>query len=657
MNAPRKRQKVASACERCRKRKLGCDRERPCQLCVRAGAECVSRDPGSQNPAPSSSKRAAADTEHAPPSTGLGNNAGARSSGGDLLLPESSIVDLTALVLSKMSLDSSPSQDTSALPGGNKILDWQPPRRRHWRQIVGLQLPNDATLSQFVDKFFVSVDWFMMLLEESLFRERYSLLLESSHVVHHEENYLWLTMIVVALGAHYSSLSEAPGQSQADLKKLATDIMGQIEAKFLELMGCATLEAVQISVLLGSFLLFNGRPNIGLAISAAGVKIAQVINLHRESLWRDCSAVEREARRRTWWTLEVFDKYFAIAFGRPCIVDDTDCNVGMISQVGPAHSNTSVDGNLPFHNCKFRLYRIMGQFLGRRRQMDQKSTVQSIHEELTHWRNQLPNRLRIESYRDMPPGQELPIPQMQAIALQLTYDNLQIVLHRTVAFGQGSKVQNTPEGLFSLRHLMKAALRTSDLHAFPNSLHAMRRTHASMHIGITLFTAGIVLCIAALSQPLSDTSQKAKSGVMHIIRACKDSADPQNVGSRQSIAVLERLVTVVLQHENQLITGSAAVADPSDTGETQTAPVVGQSMSEIESAPTDLTQSHHGVGASQNEFGLDIATTMPGAEPTQGATLDGLDWDGSLSVLMDSGLADASQMWLWQEEEEFSFPP
>ncbi|KAM3565281.1 hypothetical protein ARSEF4850_001463 [Beauveria asiatica] len=515
MIAPRKRQKVASACERCRKRKLGCDRERPCQLCVRAGAECVSRDPASQNPAPSSSKRAATDTEPAPPSTSSDRNAEARGSGGDLLLPESSIVDLTALVLSKMSLDSSPSQDTSALPGGNKILDWQPPRRRHWRQIVGLELPDDATLSQFVDKFFVSVDWFMMLLE----------------------------------------------------------------------------------------------------------------------------------------------KYFAIAFGRPCIVDDSDCNVGMISQVGSAHSNTSLDGNLSFHNCKFRLYRIMGQFLGRRRQMDQKSTVQSIHEELTHWRNQLPSQLRIESYRDMPPGQELPIPQMQAIALQLMYDNLQIVLHRTVAFGQGSKVQNTPEGLFSLRHLMQAALRTSELHAFPNSLHAMRRTHASMHIGITLFTAGIVLCIAALSQPLSDTSQKAKSGVMHIIRACKDSADPQNVGSRQSIAVLERLVAVMLQHENQLITGSAAVAYPSDAGEMQTAPLVGQSMSEVESAPTDVTQSQHGVGASQNEFGLDIPTTIPGAEPTEGATLDGLDWDGSLSALMDSGLADASQMWLWQEEEEFSFPP
>ncbi len=70
---------------------------------------------------------------------------------------------MLAQVLSKMSLNSPLNQDTSALPGGNKLLNWESLGRRHWRQIVGLQLPDDATLGQFVDKFFVSVDWFMMV--------------------------------------------------------------------------------------------------------------------------------------------------------------------------------------------------------------------------------------------------------------------------------------------------------------------------------------------------------------------------------------------------------------------------------------------------------------------------------------------------------------
>lgn len=115
-------------------------------------------------------------------------------------------------------------------------------------------------------------------------------------------------MLVVALGAHYTSLSQTPLSSDSDLKRMSVEIMAQIESRFLQFMGCATVEAVQISILLGSYLLFSGKPNVGMAVSGAGVKIAQVINLHRENLWRDCSPAEKETRRRTWWALEVYDK-------------------------------------------------------------------------------------------------------------------------------------------------------------------------------------------------------------------------------------------------------------------------------------------------------------------------------------------------------------
>lgn len=475
-----------------------------------------------------------------------------------------------------MSLGASLNQDTSAIPGGNKTIAWDALGRRHWRQIVKTPLPDDATLEGYVDKFFTSVDWFMMVsstlqkkkkittrrlipmqvFDESLFREKCARLLSSSHVPYDEQNILWLFMVVVALGAHYTAVSPTETTPEIDLQNLTTDIMAEIEAKFLQLIGCARLEAVQISILLGSYLLFGGRPNVGLGISAAGVKIAQLINLHREKLWRDCSPAEIETRRRTWWALEVFDKYIAIAFGRPCVIDDSDCSVGMVSSLNVGSPNdTSTDTRLLFHQWKFRLYRIMGQFLGRRRHHDRSITVQTIHAELMQWKRQLPRQLCVESYDDAIVGEAPSIYQMQALALHLTFDNLQIILHRSVAFGQGSKIQTTPEGQFSLRHLVDAAMSTSSLHRFPNSLQGLRRTHANMHVGITLFTAGIVLCIVSLSQPLSSSSQRAKGGVMNIIRACEDSSNLQDLASRQSIAVLERLVAVVLQHENQLIIG------------------------------------------------------------------------------------------------------
>lgn len=52
--------------------------------------------------------------------------------------------------------------DSSALPGGHKTVHAQLLRGRHWRQIVEWELPPDDVLETFVDRFFVSVDWFMM---------------------------------------------------------------------------------------------------------------------------------------------------------------------------------------------------------------------------------------------------------------------------------------------------------------------------------------------------------------------------------------------------------------------------------------------------------------------------------------------------------------
>lgn len=125
--------------------------------------------------------------------------------------------------------------------------------------------------------------------------------------MYHEENFLWLFAVVVALGAKYEAKSAAPDERDT-LQRLSRDLLAQVEARFLHLIGCATLEAVQICILVGSCLLFSGRPNVGLGISAAGVKIAQVINLHREKRWTDPSEAVRETKRRTWWALEVYDK-------------------------------------------------------------------------------------------------------------------------------------------------------------------------------------------------------------------------------------------------------------------------------------------------------------------------------------------------------------
>lgn len=121
-------------------------------------------------------------------------------------------------------------------------------------------------------------------------------------------NFLWLLLLVLGLGAHYSSFTGSLGERQQNLQDLSKRLLAEIEYKFLPIIGSPNVEAVQICVLMGSFHLFNGRPTVGLGVLGSGIKIAQVIGLHRESMWQGVSDVARETRRRSWWALEVADK-------------------------------------------------------------------------------------------------------------------------------------------------------------------------------------------------------------------------------------------------------------------------------------------------------------------------------------------------------------
>lgn len=216
--------------------------------------------------------------------------------------------------------------DTSALPGGKQIEEPVPRSSRPWQDTIGFSLPPKEVLDSLIDRFFTSVNWFMMVtllalntaaylipcqvFHEEHFRRRYENLITSKQgVAPADNNFLWLALLAVGLGAHYSSSGESIGQEESSLQQLSETLLTQVENRFCRIIGSPNVEAVQICILLGSFHLFNGRPTAGLGILGSGAKIAQIIGLHRESMWRGLSDINRELRRRSWWALEIFDKY------------------------------------------------------------------------------------------------------------------------------------------------------------------------------------------------------------------------------------------------------------------------------------------------------------------------------------------------------------
>lgn len=65
------------------------------------------------------------------------------------------------------------------------------------------------------------------------------------------------------------------------------------------------------------------------------VRIAQDIGLHHES--QPCPSAEDEMRRRVWWSIYACDRLLALEFGRPPIIDDSDCEIGLPHPVDDQH--------------------------------------------------------------------------------------------------------------------------------------------------------------------------------------------------------------------------------------------------------------------------------------------------------------------------------
>ncbi|KAM4060650.1 fungal specific transcription factor [Hirsutella rhossiliensis] len=61
------------------------------------------------------------------------------------------------------------------------------------------------------------------------------------------------------------------------------------------------------------------------------VRVGQDLGLYAESgSW---PVVEGEMRRRTWWTIYIVDRTMATEMGRPCLIDDADCDVSLPAAV------------------------------------------------------------------------------------------------------------------------------------------------------------------------------------------------------------------------------------------------------------------------------------------------------------------------------------
>lgn len=220
-----------------------------------------------------------------------------------------------------------------------------------------------------------------------------------------------------------------------------------------------------------------------------------------------------------------------------------------------------------YQRCKFELYTIASSIIGSVYNLDSPESGDVRHQaavintKLVDWFERLPAELKLKNNSELHTNNlsstELDVCrlfELQALVLQLAYDNIQIILHRPFLRYTGQLImgpnprspENQPTSFDQCKH---CARRTCGiLPRYAPVLLAAKNTHAVAYIAIQNFTAGVTLGMVALSDPGSAQSQDAKKGVANSISLQKNLAESSIVPS-QTVKVLEGLFHLIFQRE------------------------------------------------------------------------------------------------------------
>ncbi|KAI1626802.1 fungal-specific transcription factor domain-containing protein [Exophiala viscosa] len=189
-----------------------------------------------------------------------------------------------------------------------------------------IDLPPRKAADMLVILFFEKVHCDFPIFHRALFQESY----EGMWSLQPNTEPAWLMSLsmVFVLG-----LEVAPdGSDRADTTRMKEELKKRYLSKAKDLLpeviAGATLSHVQALMLYSRYLHITRNRNASWNIVGAAIRLAVAIGLHRNGNHAKCSPLERELRKRVWWTLHAFERIECSSLGRTSAIDDDECNVG-----------------------------------------------------------------------------------------------------------------------------------------------------------------------------------------------------------------------------------------------------------------------------------------------------------------------------------------
>lgn len=211
--------------------------------------------------------------------------------------------------------------------------------------------------------------------------------------------------------------------------------------------------------------------------------------------------------------------------------------------------------------------------------------VNRITERLMQWYHELPEHLSWAIARrnfDDDNGMSTTVSRahaLQSLALQMTFDNVLIVLYRPclatyiddlpTKYSKDDKQRqsNTSPGVSltgtspvaevvnGTEQWCTAALRTTQMTEYSQIIQLATNSHLMVFMAMNMFHSAVILIILALTDPLSDEIQPIKRSITRVLHLQRTLAQ-HSTFSEQTSDVLKLLIQRLLQREQEAMLGS-----------------------------------------------------------------------------------------------------
>lgn len=319
-----------------------------------------------------------------------------------------------------------------------------------WRQITWFQaqypdftLPEDDLLSSLVDLYFAQVNPFVPLLHRSTFEKsvKDKLYLE-------DKDFAMVLLLVCAVASRYTDDPRVLSDGVTSKRSSGWKWFNQMLRARKSLLNPPTLHHLQVICLFAQFVLGSTVPHLCWTIASIGLRSSEEAGIHRRKMKYAEPTIEGELWKRAFWTLVYLDRQSSAFLGRSCCLFDEEIDLDLPIECDDEYWEPSSTVNafkqpsgrpaiVSYFNCYLKLTSLMTFCLRtvyamnrsqiRLRFLDknwQKRMVELLNAKLKHWMDAMPDHLQWD------PDRNDPIHFTQSASLHIQYHHLQMLIHR-----------------------------------------------------------------------------------------------------------------------------------------------------------------------------------------------------------------------------------